>query len=137
MQAAVWQRKSFLGMTAKIFFGAVQWLNSTQSWNITQKYFDEEGHNFPESVQQYIETSLPILTWTIIISKIMRVPLALLYLKWPSVSRTFFVFELLINAQEAFLMFPTQLSHIQLIFIILNLNYILLALFDFGKLYLA
>ena len=104
-----------------------------QSWHIAQKFFDEDGHELPDSVREYIEMSLPILTWSIIISKLMRIPLALLYLKYPSVSRTFFVFELFINAQEAFIMFPNQLSHIMMVFTFLIFNYILLTLFDFGK----
>ena len=120
-------------MMAKIIWGAAQYFNRMQSWHTAQKFFEEEGHKLPDSVQEYIEVSLPILTWSIMISKLMRIPLALLYLKYPSVSRSFFLFELTINAQEAFIMFPDQLSHIMMVFTFMILNYILLTLFDFGK----
>ena len=133
LQTAAWQRKSFWGMLAKLFWGASQYFNQIQSVHIAQKLFDEDGHKLPDSVQEFIEVSLPILTWSIIISKLMRIPLAVLYLKYPSVSRIFFVFELFISAQEAFIMFPDQLSHIMSVCRIMIFNYILLTLFDFGK----
>ena len=120
-------------MLAKLFWGASQYFNQIQSVHIAQKLFDEDGHKLPDSVQEFIEVSLPILTWSIIISKLMRIPLAVLYLKYPSVSRIFFVFELFISAQEAFIMFPDQLSHIMSVCRIMIFNYILLTLFDFGK----
>ena len=124
-------------MVAKIFYSAVQLFTSAQSWQTVQAYYDEEGHELPGSVQDYIEESLPILTWSILISKVMRIPLALLYLKYPSATRTFFVFELFINAQETFLMSPHQPTHINSIYMLLILNYILLTLFDHGKMLVA
>ena len=58
----------------------------------------------PDAGLQFAEKSLEILIITIKVSKLLRIPLALIYFKFPQITRIYFIFELLTNAQEAFLM---------------------------------
>ena len=88
----------------------------------------------------YGETS-DTLAWSILISKLMRIPLAVLYMKFPSISKYYFVFEMFINTQEAFIYKSgnehTREYHIQFIYLSLLVNYILLCLFDVSKNFIA
>ena len=75
------------------------------------------------------------------ISKLMRIPLALLYLKYPRVCKYYFIFEMFINTQEAFLHYNANALireyHIELIYLNLLVNYIILCLFDVAKNFIA
>ena len=84
----------------------------------------------------YNETS-ELLAWSILISKLMRIALAMLFIKYPSISKYYFVFEMFINTQEAFLYIAgnehTREYHIQIIYLSLLFNYVLLCLFDIAQ----
>lgn len=69
---------------------------------------------------------LQTLVITIQISKILRIPLAMLYYKFPQVTRSYFILELVINAQEAFMVSSEPKMHSTIIYTYLMINYFIL-----------
>ena len=102
---SVFFQKSFAGWFLKILYFFLRWADGTQSWSLAEKYREENPELLVEAnATDFIENSLPILTQTVIISKFLRIPLWFLYFKYPRIVRTYFIFELFINMQEAFMM---------------------------------
>ena len=79
----------------------------------------------------FVENSIPILAWTVAISKIMRIPLGLIYFKYPKIARIYFIFEMFINMQEAFMLMEERKLHSQLLLTFLLINWVSLYNFDF------
>ena len=77
------------------------------------------------------------MSWIVLILKLLRIPLAMLYLKYPKVTKSFFIYELLINSFEVFFLVDNYRYHIQLLYTYLFINYILLEVFEVGKNMLA
>ena len=92
------QFKSFCAYLFLTIFNAMRYFAKSQSWDIATNFYDENKEDIEEmEVRDFIETSLPILTYTIAITKALRIPMTLLYLKYPGIARTYFVFEMITN----------------------------------------
>ena len=61
----------------------------------------------------------------------------MLYLKYPKVTKSFYIYELLINSFEVFFLVDNYRYHIQLLYTYLMINYVLLTVFEVGKNFLA
>ena len=133
----LWHKKTLLGMLLKTGYFFVRWADGTQSWQLSKDYYEKDGDSLPESVQSFVDDSFVPLTWIVFILKLLRIPLTMLYLKYPKVTKSFFIFELLINSFEAFFIVDNHRYHIQLIYTYMFINYILLEIFTIGKNFLA
>ena len=57
---------------------------------------------------EFFDKALPLLNYTIVVSHALSIPLTLLYFKYPKITRIFFIYEIVINMQEAFLPYTTR-----------------------------
>lgn len=63
----------------------------------------------PNSVHvEFVMSALKGLKYSISLSQTMYLPLVLLYFKYPKIARIYFVYEMAINLQEAFLPFSDR-----------------------------
>ena len=57
--------------------------------------------------------------------------MTLLYLRYPGIARAYFVFEMITNMQESFLMMWTQNDSVNVLYTYLMINYLIYANYDF------
>ena len=61
----------------------------------------------------------------------------MLHLKYPKVTKSFFIVEVMINSFEAFFIFENHRYHVQIVYTYLFQNYIVLDIFMIGMNFLA
>ena len=120
--------KSAIYYFLKVGYISYQYLSGSNLVVQAQEYRVSHSN---ELNTELIDSTLPTLYYTIAISQVMCIPLCLLYFKYPKITRTYFIYGLLINCQEAFLPFSDRGPQSELLFAHLLINYLNLCTFDF------
>lgn len=72
-----------------------------------------------------------MLKYTILSCQILYIPLALLYLKYPQITKIFFILEIIINMQDAFVAYTERNIQMQIVYYYLIFNYVIISCFNF------
>ena len=121
--------KTEVSIIIKIGINAFIWIsgsaNYENAWTFLSRQADESVN------KEFISSSLPVLKYTILSCQILYIPLALLYLKYPQITKIFFILEIIINMQDAFVAYTERNIQMQIVYYYLIFNYVIISCFNF------
>ena len=128
-------KKTIVAYVFKIIYAGLLWYEGITTWHISEDIMDS---GTAENISHF-DTDHPFykfrksMTITLQISNLMRIPLALLYLKYPHVARSYYFFELFINMQEAFLVAKEPQMNTTIVYLHVAISFLTMVTIDFFK----
>lgn len=98
----IWLQKNLVAWICKIVLSISLAANEGQSWDLSYKFI--EKHTEDLNVD-FLNATLPTLHKLVFALKVLRIPLALFYIKAPAISRYYFLWETVVTLPEVWIIY--------------------------------